>query len=47
MKVQYAVHTLSSSIANAIKFLKNADVKEFQICDATIKFIEIIGCLIY
>ncbi|KYN29364.1 THAP domain-containing protein 9, partial [Trachymyrmex cornetzi] len=45
MKVRYAAHTLSASVANAIKFLKKVGLKEFQDCDATVKFIEIIDWL--
>ncbi|KYN22497.1 THAP domain-containing protein 9 [Trachymyrmex cornetzi] len=45
MKVRYAAHTLSASVANAIKFLKKVGLKEFQDCDVTVKFIEIIDWL--
>jgi len=45
MKVRYAANTLSASVANAIKYLNDAGVKEFQGCEATVKFIETIDWL--
>lgn len=45
MKGKYAANTLSASVANAIKYLKNKGVKEFQDCEATVKFIETVDWL--
>lgn len=45
MKVKYAAHTLSSSVANAIEFLKQEELTQFQNSDGTIKFIRIIDRL--
>ncbi|KYN26640.1 THAP domain-containing protein 9 [Trachymyrmex cornetzi] len=39
MKVKYAAQTLSSSVANAIEFLKNKGLEEFKDSSATIQFI--------
>ena len=46
MMTKYAVQTLSSSIAMALKLLQT-DLKhdEFQNCELTMKFIQIIGKL--
>ena len=46
MKVKYAVQTLSSSVAKALKFLQT-DLKldEFQNCETTIEFIQVIDKL--
>lgn len=46
MKVKYAAHTLSSSVANAIEFLKQEELTQFQNSDGTIKFIRIIDRLL-
>lgn len=45
MKVKYAAHTLSASVANAIEFLKEEGVPEFQDSGATIKFLRTIDRL--
>lgn len=45
MKVKYAFHTLSSSVANAIEFLKEETLERFQNSDGTIQFIRIIDRL--
>jgi len=49
VKVDLAVQTLSSSVANALEFLKD-DLKlpEFKGCDTKIQFIrKLIVCLIF
>jgi len=46
MKVKYAAHTFSASVANAIEYLKNYNFKEFQNCEATIEFIKTIDWLL-
>lgn len=45
MKVKYAVHTFSASVANAIDFLKTENIQEFKVSEATIKFIRVIDKL--
>lgn len=45
MKVKYAAHTLSSSVANAIQFLKEEEIDQFKDSDSTIEFIRIIDRL--
>lgn len=45
MKVKYAAHTLSASVANAIDFLRTENIPEFQGSEATIKFIHVIDRL--
>lgn len=45
MKVKYAAHTLSASVANAMNFLKTENIPEFEDSEATIKFIYIIDRL--
>lgn len=45
MKVKYAAHTLSASVANAIEYLKNEGFNDFQNCEATIQFIRTIDWL--
>lgn len=35
MKVKYAAHTLSSSVANAITIIKSKQIQEFENCEAT------------
>lgn len=45
MKVKYAAHTLSSSVANAIKFLEEEGLEQFKNSDATVKFIQVIDRL--
>lgn len=45
MKVKYAAHTLSASVANAMKYLKSTGMEEFQDYKATTKFIEIIDSI--
>lgn len=45
MKVKYAVHTLSASVANAMEYLKSENFKEFQDCDSTVTFIRTIDWL--
>jgi len=45
MKVRYVANTLSSSVANAMKFLKNVGIEGFENCDATVKFIQTIDYL--
>lgn len=42
MKVKFAAHTLSASVVNAMKYLKDANVEDFQDCESTVKFIETI-----
>lgn len=45
MKVKYAAHTLSSSVANAIKFLKEEGFEHFKDSEGTITFIQVIDKL--
>lgn len=42
MKVKYAAQTLSQSTANALNFLKFAEVELFSDCDATVEFLTIV-----
>ena len=43
IKVALAVQTLSSSVADAIKFCTSLGLPQFQESDATVRFIRCIG----
>lgn len=45
MKVKFAVHVLSASVANAIEFLEREGFEEFQGSSATVKFLRVIDRL--
>lgn len=45
MKVKYAANTLSSSVANAIDFLRNEGFDEFKNSESTTQFIKVIDRL--
>lgn len=45
MKVKYAAHTLSASVANAIDFLRKEGLDDFKDSESTTKFIRIIDRL--
>lgn len=45
MKVKYAAHTLSSSVASAIEFLKEEGLEQFKNSESAIQFIRIIDRL--
>lgn len=45
MKVKFAVHVLSASVANAIEFLEKEGFEEFNGSSATVKFLRRINRL--
>ena len=44
MKVKLAAQTLSSSVADALQYLKEAGVESFKECDATVTFLRQVIC---
>jgi hypothetical protein len=45
MKTKLSVQLFSRAVANSLKFLRDIGIKEFQGCDATIKFCEMMDAI--